>query len=131
MIDVDSRGGSFGAVVDALAGSARLQLRDGAVPLFGIAEFGTPGGSADPLAMTPVTSLDAAMSFAGGSGTIERVSIIAPSFSAEATGRIAFRDGGLSLDGTLQSTATGVEAPARPFHIDGSLRQLLPLALAN
>ncbi len=135
MIDVDSRGGSLGAVVDALAGSAGLQLRDGAVPLFGIAEFSTPDpaprGPADPLAITPVTSLDAAMSFAGGSGTIERVSIIAPSFSAEAKGQIGFRDGGLSLDGTLQSTATGAEAPARPFHIDGSLRQLLPLALAN
>jgi len=139
MIDAASRGGSLGAVVDALAGSARLGIRDGAVPLFGIAELsaphGAPRGPADPLVVTPVTSLDATMSFSGGSGTIERVGVAAPSFSAEAVGRVKFGDGGLSLEGTIRPAASGGagDAPVRPFRIEGTVRQpvAVPLALAN
>ncbi len=132
MIDGASRGDSLGAIVDALAGSARLRIRDGAVPLFGIAELSTTDASppADPLAVTPVTSLDATMSISGGSGIIERANIVAPSFTADATGRVGFRDGGLSLEGTIRPTGPG-EAPVRPFRIEGTLRQPVPLALAN
>ena len=140
MIDAASRGGSLGAVVDGLAGNARLGVRDGAVPLFGIAELSTPDGApraaAAPPAVTQVTSLDATMSFSAGSGTIERASVVTPSFAADAIGQVGFRDGGLSLEGTIRPGGSGSagDAPARPFRIEGTLRRpvAVPLsALAN
>jgi AsmA protein len=137
-VDVVSRGDSLGGVVAMLAGSARLDVRDGALPLFGIAELAsaqTVAQQSAPTAQTttPLNSFSAAMSFAENSGVLDRASMVTPTFSANATGLVGFVDGSLSLSGTMRRGAPGQIGTGSelPFRIEGTLRRpvAVPLAL--
>lgn len=139
-IDAVSEGATLGALVEKLSGTARLDVREGAVPLLGIADL-TPGAVPSPpspagaLAATPVTSVSASMSLAGNGGNIERLGIVAASFTADATGRVEFADGGLSVEGAIYPGGTAGSAGGEPlpFRLEGTLRRpvAVPLALAN
>jgi uncharacterized protein involved in outer membrane biogenesis len=138
-LDAAATGGTLGALLEAAAGTASLEIRKGAVPLFGIAEIATsapPVSPSAPLTVIPITSLSASAGLAGNGGAdIERFALVAPAFTAEATGRVEFSGGDLRLEGTVYpggSEGAGGGEPL-PFRLEGTLRRpvAVPLALAN
>jgi AsmA protein len=140
VVDVAAGGADVGALVRDLSGTARLDVRDGGVPLFGIAEVATGSLAAlaeqttGALASTPVDTLSAGFSFSGGVGILERSSIVAPAFAADATGWVGLLDGSLGLSGTIRRGEAGAEGGnGMPFTIDGTISRPVarPLALAN
>lgn len=139
-IDAVSRGATLGALVEGLSGTVRLDVQEGAVPLFGIAELAAAGSAAPQseargLSVAPVASMSASMSLAGNGGDIGHLGVVAASFTADASGRIEFADGGLSLEGAIYPGGSGGAASGEPraFRLEGTLRRpvAVPLALAN
>jgi uncharacterized protein involved in outer membrane biogenesis len=152
-LDIGTRGDSLGALFSGLGGTGRFSIRDGAVPLFGVADVAaattgarnpTPG---DSLATSNVESASIGISFSRGLGTVERGSVVTSSYSADFKGWIGLLDGTLGLNGTIAAAgasptvvATGT-APsggannAEPirFTIEGTISAPIarPLALAN
>jgi AsmA protein len=128
VVDVTAHGGDLGSLVESLGGTAELHVADGTVPLFGVAEMAAaasdasapaPGAASGP---TPVQSAVVGLSFLDGVGTIERASVVTPSYSVSAEGRIGLLDGGLSLNGTLNpGTPEAATGPEAPFTIEGTL----------
>ena len=131
LVDVSTRGTDLGSLVGELSGTARLSVKDGAVPLFGLADVAAAaGGPANPLpaeglAATAVNSASAGFSFSGGVGMLQRANVVAPSYSADMQGWIGLLDGTLGLNGTLKPGAVGsIASPATApvgFTIDGTL----------
>ena len=111
-----------------------LDVKNGSVPLFGIAEIAAASGTGSQPAprYSPVESVLVGLSFAGGTAIVEQCTVAAPGFTAQARGRIELADGNLGLNGTVEPTG---EAPVEPiaFTIDGSLARPAArrLALAN
>lgn len=152
-LDIGTRGGSLGALFGGLAGSARFSIRDGAVPLFGLADVAAATTGArnptpdDSLATSDVEAASIGVSFSGGLGTVERGSVVTSSYSADFKGWVGLLDGTLGLNGTIAgagsnptvvATGTAPSAGAEPaepirFTIDGTLSAPLarPLAMAN
>jgi uncharacterized protein involved in outer membrane biogenesis len=139
-VDVAADGRDFVGLVRSLGGTAQFNLRNGAVPLFGLAEMAAaadgeaPQLAVDGLAAEPVTGLRAGFSFSGGVGVLEYASIAAPTFTADAAGWIGLLDGTLGLSGTVRRGAADAAADAgTSFTIEGTLRQPVarPLALVN
>jgi len=146
-VDVASEGSNLAELTRNLGGTAQFDLRDGAVPLFGLAEMAgalddAPRQiAADGLTATPVTALKAGFSFAGGIAVLEYSDIVAPGYNADASGWIGLLDGTLGLNGTLRLGSDGTVATAdfaaeeqgMPFTIEGTLRQpsASPLTLIN
>lgn len=136
-MDLAGNGRDFGQLANSLAGTARLDVENGAFPLFGIAELAAGGASTSPqqpmlAAAAPVNALSALFSFSGGVANLDQASIVAPSFRAEAKGWIGLLDGGLGLSGTVVPAAPAGAQPV-PFTIGGTLTQptARPLARAN
>jgi uncharacterized protein involved in outer membrane biogenesis len=142
-VDVAAEGRDPVELTRSLGGTAQLDLRDGSVPLFGLGEMADSIGedsrqfATDGLATTPVTALKAGFSFAGGIAVLEYADIVAPGYTADASGWIGLLDGTLGLSGTLRqgSVATDVAAEEQgmPFTIEGTLRRPAanPLTLVN
>ena len=133
-VDLAGTGRDFGSLVNGLSGTAEFGARNGALPLFGIAEIALGGPAAAPPAVvsappTQVGTLSTKFSFGGGMAQLEGASIAAQSFTAEAQGSIGLLDGRLALNGTAAPTAG---APVQ-FMIEGTLIQprARPLAQAN
>ncbi len=127
-VDLVTRGRDLGAMLDGLDGTARLEVRDGAVPLFGIARAAAAAGvAADPGPMEPlspvqVSAASAGLSFSNGVAVLERARLTAGSYSSEAQGWIGLRDGTLGLNGSIWEGAAGPsEDTAFPFVVEGTL----------
>ena len=139
VVDISTRGSNLGAQLDGLNGSARLDIRQGDVPSFGIAGLAAEAdlASAAPiesLTPVPVDAVSLGFSFSGGVAVLERATWTTPTYAAETQGWIGLRDGTLGLNGTLQAVTSGTAAGATiPFAIDGRLAdpQARPLVLAN
>ena len=103
-----------------LAGTGTLDIENGAIPMFGIAEAASggpaPTAAAEPAMPTPVQSLRARFSFSNGSASLEDAKVAAAAFTAGATGKIGLLDGILSLNGTVSP----VGAAAMPFSLEGN-----------
>lgn len=148
LLDLGTQGPDLGSLFRSLSGTARLSVKDGAVPLFGLAEVARAAqGAADTdfeeLAAAPVVSATAGVNFSGGVGTLERASVVTADYSADLQGWIGLLDGSLGLNGTLdsgttatvtppaatlpQDAAAGGISPAEPeplrFTIEGTLRE--------
>ncbi len=140
LVDVTTKGRDLGSLLGELTGTARLSVKDGAVPLFGLAEVATaPANVADPLpedglATTAVDSASIGLNFSGGVGMIEVGTVVTPSYSADVQGWIGLLDGSLGLNGAIKTGAAGSEGaePLR-FTIEGTLArpEARPLAVAN
>jgi AsmA protein len=136
--DVESRGKDLGSLAAGLSGTARLDLKDGAFPLLGLAEIAVGGNGANPqqtgiAAASPVKSLAIGFSLAGGVAVLERAAVSALSFTADAKGWIGLLDGTLGLNGNLTPSVAGTIAePAIPFTVGGTIAQPIarPLAAA-
>ena len=134
-----SEGSSLGELMRGLGGTARLEIANGAVPLFGLPDIATAGAPPEPPAnggfeSAPVDRLSAGLSFGGGVAILERASLATPTFSADMQGWIGLLDGSLGLNGTVTQGAPGSQtAAAVPFTVDGSLARPVarPVALAN
>jgi AsmA protein len=125
-VDFAGSGKDFGSLVAGMRGTSVVSLRNGAVPLFGIAALAAGAAAApavDPSQPTPVDELAARLSFAGGTANLDDAKIVAPGFSAEAAGRMGLLDGSLGIDGTIRPAAA---ATPIPFAIGGTLAR--PLA---
>jgi uncharacterized protein involved in outer membrane biogenesis len=140
VVDVATSGRDLGSLLDGLNGTARLDVRQGSVPTFGIgrvaAETGLTAdrGPMEDLSPMPVEAASAGFTFSSGVAVLERARLITPSYSADAQGWIALRDGTLGLNGTMKaSTAGAEESPSFPFTIEGTLAhpEAQPLGLAN
>ena len=89
LVDASTKGRDVGAMVAALSGTARLGVKDGAVPLFGLDDdrLGGEGQGEhcpeDGLAATPVTSASLGLDFSGELATVELGSVVTPSYSAD------------------------------------------------
>ncbi len=122
--DLRGSGPDFGALVNGLNGTSSLDVRNGAIPLFGMAELAgniiNPAAAAGGGAATPIDALTARMTFANGSARVEQAQITAPGFTADATGQIGLHDGVLDLTGAIRPPGEG--APL-PFAIKGTLAQ--------
>jgi uncharacterized protein involved in outer membrane biogenesis len=126
-VDLSGSGQEFGQLANSLAGTARLDVENGAFPLFGIAELaaGAPGAGpqqATLAAAAPVNALSGLFSFSAGVANLDQATIVAPGFRAEAKGWIGLLDGGLGLSGTILPAAPGGAQPI-PFTIGGTLTQ--------
>ncbi len=142
-VDLTATGGDLGSVVNALAGTASFKVIDGRIPLFGLpemvaAEDAAAGGTAPPatdgLAPTPVQTAAAALSIAGGIGTLDDARIVTDSYAASARGWVNLVSGAVRLSGTLEPGAPGdVAGAAAPFTIEGTLSEPIVQrqALAN
>ncbi len=112
-VDVSATGGNLGALVRGLDGTAKVSVRNGAVPLFGLADAAAAaGGPVNPLpteglAAIAVDSASAGFSFSGGVGMLQRANVVTHTYSADAQGWIGLLDGSLGLNGTLQTGAAG------------------------
>lgn len=140
VIDVTSQGRDLGALVGGLKGTARLGVKDGAVPLFGIAEIASVADDAivpepeERLAAMPVTAVSTGFTFAGGVGVLERAAIATPSFSTDVKGWIGLLDGSLGLNGTLRrGDGAAEDDEGLLYTIEGTLPRPIvrPAALAN
>lgn len=140
VVDMATAGEDLGGLIDGLNGTARLDFRQGAVPLFGIAEvaagagLGPSSGSMDNLAPLRVDAASAGLTFAGGVAVLERATVATPSYSAEAQGWIGLNDGTLGLNGTIKPAgANPPDDSAVPFTIEGTLAEpeARPLTLEN
>lgn len=138
--DVASAGRDLGALLDELNGTARLEIRQGAIPAFGIANVAADAGIArdagpiESLTPIPVQSAAAGFTFARGVAILERSRLTTPSYVADVQGWIALRDGTLGLNGTLKADAAdSPDGATFPFTIDGTLAnpEAEPMALAN
>lgn len=137
--DLTSRGATLGALFDGLGGIARLDVENGTFPLLGIAEIAVGGAGANPPATgiapaTPVKGLTVGFSFAKGLAILERASVSALAFTADATGWIVLKDGTLGLNGTVRPGALGAPPSLEmPFTIGGTLVKPVarPLAAAS
>jgi uncharacterized protein involved in outer membrane biogenesis len=139
-VDLATRGRDLGTMLDGLDGTARLEVRNGAVPAFGIASVAAAAGvAADPGPMEPlspvqVNAASAGFSFSSGVAVLERARLTTASYSSEAQGWVGLRDGTLGLNGSVWSGAAGPsDAAAFPFSIGGTLAspEARLLALAN
>jgi AsmA protein len=138
VLDVATSGGTPGDLLRNLGGSGNIELRNGAMPLFGMAELAA-GGTAPPDSgfatgvAAPFTSVSAELTFGRGIGVLDRASVSTSAFNAEARGWIGLLDGSLGLTGTVWPGAGGVTTEARQFTIEGTLRRPVArsLALAN
>jgi uncharacterized protein involved in outer membrane biogenesis len=143
--DVSASGPDFGALAMGLTGTGRMRLRQGSLPLFGIAEIAAAGNAeaAELTASAPSTEVDsvsAGFSFRMGTAIVEQATVAAPTFDADVTGWITLLDGNLGLSGTVTPVAaetddvteTVAPVPIR-FTIDGTLARPVarPLVLAN
>jgi uncharacterized protein involved in outer membrane biogenesis len=141
MVDVATGGSDLGALVDGLSGTARLDVRQGAVPVFGIANVAADSGlAASPGPMENLTPIrveaaTAGFTFAGGVAVLERAKLTTASYAATAQGWIGLRDGTLGLNGTLEppGAAESEDKTTIPFTIEGTLANPVarPLALEN
>lgn len=128
VVDVATAGSKLGALVDDLNGTAKLDIRQGSVPTFGIASVAAQAGlTSDPgpiddLAPLPVEAVSAGFSFSRGVALLERSRLTTPSYTADAQGWITLRDGTLGLNGTVQAAGATSEK-AFPFTIEGTLAQ--------
>lgn len=128
VVDVATAGSKLGALVDDLNGTAKLDIRQGSVPTFGIASVAAQAGlTSDPgpiddLAPLPVEAVSAGFSFSRGVALLERSRLTTPSYTADAQGWITLRDGTLGLNGTMQAAGATSEK-AFPFTIEGTLAQ--------
>jgi uncharacterized protein involved in outer membrane biogenesis len=140
-IDVATTGRDLGALLDAVNGTMRIDVRDGAVPVFGLASVAAEAGFvADPGPLSPlgpvqVNAAAAGFSLSSGVAVLERSRLTTPSYSADVQGWIGMRDGTLGLNGTMWEAAAAVppENGSYPFAIEGTLAhpEPRPLALAN
>jgi AsmA protein len=143
--DISGSGPDFGALAMGLTGTGRMRLRQGSLPLFGIAEIAAAGnaGAAELTASAPSTEVDsvsAGFSFRMGTAIVEQATVAASTFDADVTGWITLLDGNLGLSGTVTPvvaetgdvTETIAPVPIR-FTIDGTLARPVarPLVLAN
>ena len=128
--DLATTGRDLGAMLDALGGTARFSVGQGAVPSFGLARLAADAGlaaapgSVDDLAPMPVLAAEAGLNFASGVAVLEAAALETDAFVAEAEGWVALRDGALGLNGTLKAAGTdaGTESDAATaFAIDGKL----------
>jgi AsmA protein len=145
VVDVATGGLALGELVDGMNGTARLDVRQGAVPVFGIANLAAESGlAADPgpmenLVPIRVDAASAGFTFAGGVAVLERGKFTTPSYSADAQGWVGLSDGTLGLNGMIrassggrQEATAGAEPTVAPddgaiaFTVEGSLAQ--PLA---
>ena len=159
LVDASTKGRDIGAMVAALSGTARLGVKDGAVPLFGLDAIaaGANGQGDTPsdegLAATPVTFASLGLDFSGELATVELGSVVTPSYSADLRGWIGLKDGSLGLNGAIKpgpqdlntvaaaDTTDGAETvpvvPGAPeplrFTIEGTLAEPVarPVAMAN
>ncbi len=140
VVDVATSGDDLGQLLDGLNGTGRLDIRQGAVPLFGIAEvaanagLSTGTGSMDNLTPLKVEAASVGLSFSGGVAVLERATLATSSYTAEAQGWIGLADGTLGLNGTIKAPgATADSEKAVPFTIEGTLAapDARPLALEN
>lgn len=125
-VDAASSGRDLGSLAAGLGGTARLELKDGAFPLYGVAEIAVGGAGAvlaagGPAPATPVRTLSLGFSFAGGVAVLERAAVAALQFSADAKGWIGLLDGSLGLNGAVRAGPPESAGPAVPFTIGGSL----------
>jgi AsmA protein len=140
VVDVATSGDDLGMLVDGLNGTARLDVGQGAVPLFGIADVAAnaglaPGtGSMDNLTPQSVGAASVGLTFSGGVAILERATLATSSYTAEAQGWIGLGDGTLGLNGTIKAPgATAEEETTVPFIVEGTLAapDAQPLALEN
>ncbi len=147
-LDVTTSGGDLGTLVSRLGGSGQLSIRDGAVPLFGVADIAggksAADASASALTPVPIQSITLGTSFANGSAMLNQADIVTPSYAATLQGSIGLLDGSLRLTGAIKNgaaTRTGDTGAAtdgsanegRTFSVEGTLSEpaVQPLALAN
>ena len=122
-MDFAGHAADLGSLIADLGGTASLSVRNGSIPLFGIADFaaGAPGNAvfaSDNSVTSPVSDLAARLSFAAGAATLEEATVVAADFSVAAAGRIGLVDGSLDVDGSVRP---GSGAPPIPFSLNGSL----------
>ena len=135
--DMTSAGQEFGLILTSLGGTSTVQLRNGALPLFGLPELAAAGSGAaaaqgaDASEVSPISLAAARLSFSGGAAILDRASSAAQNFTAAATGRIGLTDGSLNVSGTVQPAAPA--AAPQPFVIEGTLGSPVTrsVALAN
>jgi AsmA protein len=131
LVDVTTKGHDLGAFLSQLTGTARISVKDGAVPLFGLADVAAAvGGPANPqpaegFAAVAVDSASAGFSFSGGVGMLQRASVVTHAYSADMQGWIGLLDGTLGLNGAIKAVAGGSTTSPAPqpiaFTIDGTL----------
>lgn len=126
LLDIGTEGRDLGVLLRSIGGTARLSVKDGRLPLFGIAQVaGGPDGETETaiagLAAVPVTSASVGVNFSGGVGTLERGSVTTPDYSAELQGWIGLLDGSLGLNGVINPGGAPVEAEPLRFTIEGTL----------
>jgi uncharacterized protein involved in outer membrane biogenesis len=139
IVDVATGGHQLGSLIDALNGTARLDIRQGKVPIFGIAKVAAEAGlAADPgliesLTPMPMETASAGFTFSSGVAVLERAKLATQSYAADIQGWIALRDGTLGMNGTMTAATAGSERAPFAFTIDGTLArpEARPLALAN
>jgi AsmA protein len=140
LIDVTTKGRDLGSLVAELSGTARVNVEDGSVPLFGVADVAAAAGGprnpfpAEGLAAVAVESASAGFSLSAGLGMLERGNVVTQSYSADVQGWIGLLDGTLGLNGAISmgppkppsasaTTALGAspEAASAAFTIAGTL----------
>jgi uncharacterized protein involved in outer membrane biogenesis len=131
-IDLTGKGKNFGELVGGMRGMSTLAVGNGAIPLLGVAEIAAGGGRdgsppVDPSGASPVNDLAARLAFAGGAASLEEARIVAPGFSAAASGRIGLLDGSLDLAGNVQPTTATTPIP---FALEGTLARPVPSLVA-
>ncbi len=140
ILDIASAGSDLGSLLDGLNGTARLEVRQGEVPSFGIAALAAEAGvstSAAPmehLSPVPTEMVSAGLSFSRGVAVLERGRLTTSSYVADAQGWIGLRDGTLGLNGTLKAAGADPESDAATaFAVEGTLDDPQPrqLLLAN
>jgi AsmA protein len=134
VVDIATAGRNLGALVDDLNGTARLDIRQGSVPVLGIASVAAQTGVAsdpgpmDELTPLPVEAVTAGFTFSRGVAVLERSRLTTPSYAADVQGWITLRDGTLGLNGTMQAAGATTEKTF-PFTIEGTLAD--PIAQAQ
>ena len=126
LVDVSAAGRDVGALIAGLSGTARLSVKDGAVPLFGLDDIASAAAGQtnnvpeDGLATTPVTSVSIGLNFSGELATVEIGSVVTPAYSADLRGWIGLQDGSLGLNGAIGTGAQNVSAAATGTDIEGT-----------
>jgi AsmA protein len=135
LVDVGTRGHNLGDLVSQLTGTTRINVSNGTVPVFGLADvIAASGGPANPqpaegLASVAVDSASVGFSFSGGVGMLERGNVVTKGYAADVQGWIGLLDGTLGLNGAMKTGATTAAVPesaqsATPpinFTIEGTL----------
>ena len=133
-VDVSTKGRDVGELVAALSGTARLGVKDGAVPLLGLDEIamasGDQGDSSpeEGLATTPITAASLGLDFSGELATVELGSVVTPAYTADVRGWIGLKDGSLGLNGAIKSGAQNVSAAAAGDPTDATQTATVPNA---